>query len=297
MLEIRNLSVVYKRFFALKDINLRIEKGERIGILGQSGSGKTTLSKVIAGIEKDFRGEIIWDSPKRKIQFVFQDSASSLNPRMRIFDIVTESLMIYGVRDRGVLKELFEKTMVEVGLSPDIAFKYPYQLSGGQRQRVSIARALIVEPDLLLCDEPISSLDISLAGQIINLIDEIQKRHGFALIFVSHDISSIYYLTHRAVVLLKGQVVEEGPTQSIIERPLHPYTSLLLSCVLGIEKRMRFEFSQIWKKIESSCPFAERCMYAGDPCKDYRDEFYSYDDGHRVKCVRFREILDEKISS
>lgn len=296
MLNIRNLEVKYGGFFAIRSLDLEIKKGERLGILGQSGSGKTTLCKVIAGVEKSYKGDILWDSLNRKIQFIFQDPVSSLNPRMKIFDIVTEPLIISGIKDKEIIKSLFENAMIEVGLSPDIAINYPHQLSGGQRQRVSIARALIIEPDLLLCDEPISSLDISLAAQVLNLIDELQKKHGFALIFVSHDISSVYYLTEKTIILLKGQVVEEGPTEEIIEKPLHPYTQLLISSILSIGKKHNFNISEKAGISDSQCPFSFRCHYACDKCRDYKDLFYNYNDNHKVKCVRFMEIFNEKIS-
>ena len=296
MLKIKNLTVKYKGLFALRGLDLEVKESERVGVVGESGSGKTTLCRVIGGIEKNFSGSVLWDKPDKKIQFVFQDAISSLNPRMRIFDIVCEPLRIAGITDKVFLKRVFERTMVEVGLDPNIHMKYPHELSGGERQRVSIARALVVEPDLLICDEPISSLDISLAGQVLNLIDDLQRKFGFALIFVSHDISSVYYLTQKAIVLLRGSVVEEGSTERIIETPLHPYTKLLISSVVSLGRRTSLDFVVKSKVYESRCPFSERCRYICQICEKYEDQFYSYECDHKVKCIRFKEILDEEIS-
>ncbi|MCX7641668.1 MAG: ATP-binding cassette domain-containing protein [Elusimicrobiales bacterium] len=297
MIEIKNLSVKYKSFFALKNINLKFENGEKVGVVGQSGSGKTTLCRVIAGIEKNFIGEVNWVDSKSRIQFIFQDPSSSLNPRMKVFDIVTEPLFINNIKDKNQAKNMFDGVMKEVGLVPEVGNKYPHELSGGQRQRVSIARAIIIKPDVLICDEPISSLDISLAAQILNLIDNIYKRHKFTLIFVSHDISSVYYLTDRIVVLLNGHIVEEGVTEKIIENPLHPYTKLLISSILYIGKKSTSNLKIDKKILDSACPFASQCFYISDICKDYSDVFFSIDNKQRVKCLRYKELIDEKIYS
>lgn len=289
--EIKNLSVKYRNFYALKDFNLTVKPGEKLGILGQSGSGKTTLCRVIAGIEKKYSGCIVFPSGKKKIQFVFQDPASSLNPRMKIFDIVTEPLVINKTATDDI-KKIFGRVINEVGLSSDVAFKYPHQVSGGQRQRISIARTLTVKPDILICDEPVSSIDISLSAQILNLISDIHKKYEFTLIFVSHDISSLYYLTDRIVVLLNGQKMEEGYSEKIIEKPYHPYTKLLISSILSVGKKqsLSLDFFNNNEKINSLCPFASRCPYISSECENYFGELFNVGEFHRVSCVRWNRL-------
>lgn len=293
MLKIKNLTVKYKNNYALNSVNLNIEEGESIGIVGESGSGKTTLCRVIAGLNKNFIGEVSWKK-EYKIQFIFQDPYSSINPRMNIFDIVTEPLQVLGYKKEDC-NNLFDSVISEVGLPREIKNKYPHQLSGGQRQRVTIARALISEPDIIICDEPISGLDISLAAQILNLVYDLQKKHNFTLIFVSHDISSVYYLTKRTIVLLNGFIIEEGPTQKLIENPFHPYTKLLISSVLSLDKKDNlFLFEKTSKNYISNCPFYLRCPNLDSECVEWSDNFFDID-GHRVRCVKFRLAKNEKI--
>ncbi|MGC8867462.1 MAG: ABC transporter ATP-binding protein [Elusimicrobiales bacterium] len=288
ILELVNVSVKYGDFYALRNVSINIRRGERIGILGQSGSGKTTLCRVIAQIEKN-EGQVLWRSPKRNIQFVFQDPASSLNPRMRVFDIVTEPLVIKGFK-KNDLGDIFERVMMDVGLNPTLGSKYPHQISGGQRQRVSIARALTLQPDLLICDEPVSGLDVSVAGQVLNLLDDLQKKYGFAMIFVSHDISFVYYLTEKTVVFLKGEITEIGPTSSIIEKPAHPYTKLLISSILSIGTKKRGFFDKKSCEIKSPCPFSYRCPYIWRICSYYNGRLFLVQDAHYVSCVRYKDL-------
>ncbi|MCX7905612.1 MAG: ABC transporter ATP-binding protein [Elusimicrobiales bacterium] len=290
MVELKNIKVFYKGVCALNNINLKIEKGIKLGVVGQSGSGKTTLCKILSGIEKNFEGEIIWNYKNNKIQFVFQDPVSSLNPRMKIFDIVTEAAVLNGIKDKHKLFNIFKNVINEVGLSVEVGDKYPHQLSGGQRQRVAIARSIIINPDLIIFDEPISSLDVSLASQILNLIYELHNKYRFTLIFVSHDISSIYYLTDNVVVLLNGEIVEEGPTSKVIEKPVHPYTRLLISSVLFTDKKYSSYILPEKKLVRSLCPFVSRCFYAEDICEKYSGDFFDISYNHRVKCLRYRDL-------
>ncbi len=288
IVKIRDLSVKYGSLYALKKVSLDIRSGEKLGVLGQSGSGKTTLCKVIAGVEKEYQGEILWMSEKKDIQFIFQDPASSLNPRMRIFDIVVEPLIIRGFKKN--IRDVFERVMFEVGLNPQLGLKYPHQISGGQRQRVAIARALTTKSKLLICDEPVSGVDISLAAQILNLLYDLQKKYAFGMIFVSHDISFVYYLTERSVVLLNGEVVEYGFTSSIIKKPIHPYTRLLISSILCVGEKKKVYSSLKLTNNKSFCPFSLRCPNVSEICNSYDGRLFMVEDEHYVSCVRYKDL-------
>ncbi len=283
LIELKNISVKYSSFYALKDINLAIKENEIIGILGQSGSGKTTLCKIISGIEKPYTGEII-KNKTTNLQIVFQDPSSSLNPRMKIIDIVTESLLIKGEKDNVKLKKSFEEVMQKVGLSPDIAQKYPHQLSGGQKQRVAIARAIISKPEILICDEPISSLDISVSAQILNLLKDLHTELKFTMIFVSHDISAIYYLVSRALILYHGYILEEGKIDDIIKTPKHPYTNLLISSILS-KRKQKIDIKITERKTTSRCVFAEKCFLYKKECEEYNNNIKKISENHYYRCI------------
>ncbi|MEF3280775.1 MAG: ATP-binding cassette domain-containing protein [Elusimicrobiota bacterium] len=288
ILEIKDLSVKYKNFFALKNISFDIEKGDALGIAGQSGSGKTTLCKAIAQVEKATKGEIKFNtnenSPTIHIQYIFQDPASSLNPRMKIKDIVLEPLLLQKPKDKKNLDKLFTETILKVGLSYDLAHKYPHQLSGGQKQRVAIARAIITKPDLLICDEPISSLDISISAQILNLLKDLLKEYKFTLIFVSHDISSIYYLTNKVIILYKGEMLEWGDTQAVITKPAHPYTKLLISSILSTDKKNE-KISIVEREVNSACVFSNICIEFSEACLKFDGKVSSAGKNHYYKCI------------
>lgn len=286
IISIKDLSVKYGNFYALKDINLEVEEGEIIGVLGQSGSGKTTLCKIISGIEKPTEGSLtIKKFEKTKLQFVFQDPSSSLNPRMRIRDIIAEPLIISGEKRTEVLEEKTENVVKKVGLPIEIKTKYPHQLSGGQKQRVAIARAVITEPELLICDEPISSLDISVSAQILNLLKDLWEEKKFTMIFVSHDISSIYYLAHKTIILYRGNLMEWGDTDEIIKKPAHPYTKILISSILSTDsekKNLKIKERESYSK----CVFSGVCPEYEKLCEDYRNEIVKINENHFFKCGR-----------
>ena len=225
---------------AVRDVTLDLAAGERFGLVGESGSGKTTLLRMISGLDRPTAGEIhiegrpVHDrSPRqlawlrRRLQLVFQDPMSSLDPRMRVGDIVAEPLVAQGrpVGDR--VAELLER----VGLSADAAGRFPHQFSGGQRQRISVARALAPDPHILLADEPVSALDVSVRAQVLNLIDEVVTGFDLTLVFVSHDLSVVRHVCDRVAVMRAGQIVEVGPTEQLYEDPQHPYTAQLLASV------------------------------------------------------------------
>lgn len=306
IIELKNINKIYrttsifkgsKLFYALKNINIKIKEHDRVGIAGQSGSGKTTLCKIISQTEKPESGQFLFNGEditskrnylKSKIQFIFQDPNSSLNPRMKIKDTVAEPLLI-----RKEKKELIEKrvreVIEEVGLNNDVLEKYPHQLSGGQKQRIAIARAIITKPEILIADEPISSLDISISAQILNLLKDIHRKEKFTLIFVSHDIASIYFLTDSLYILYRGEIMEYGETDKIIKKPHHPYTKLLISSILDVnstQNRKRIDIKER-KETNSKCIFSNLCPEYSEKCIKFKDEYTEVNEGHFVKCINY----------
>ncbi|AQP47248.1 hypothetical protein BW730_06785 [Tessaracoccus aquimaris] len=255
LVELRGATATYRRggkqFVALSDVTLTIEQGERVGIVGGSGSGKTTLARLMLGLLKPSAGEITFQDrsivglPERRLgwlraaaSMVFQDPNSSLDPRMKLRDIIGEPLRSPVLRKRPDVPPLSDAVLAAamdgVGLDVEMLERYPHQLSGGQRQRTAIARALISDPALLVADEPVSALDVSVRAQVLNLLtSEVQER-GLALVLVSHDLSVVARLCDRVVVVERGRVVEEGPVDAVLTSPEHPYTRALLDATLTI---------------------------------------------------------------
>ena len=226
---------------ALKDISLSIQKGTTLGIIGESGSGKTTLGKLIAGIEKpstgkiDYNGKVVHtlkSKEKRnflqKVQFIFQDSTAALNPRWKVRDSVTEGYISFGLGNKKEKDKVADDALERVGLDRRYMDRYPHEFSGGQRQRIAIARALICEPEVLILDEPISALDVSLQIQIVHLLQKIQKEQGYTYLFIAHDLPMVHYLCEKVAVLYKGELVEFGDTDEVFRNPQHSYTKTLL---------------------------------------------------------------------
>jgi peptide/nickel transport system ATP-binding protein len=229
---------------ALAGISFALQSGESFGIVGASGSGKSTLARIVAALEAPtagtvrFKGENLFRLPpralrvaRRHLQMVFQDPYGSLDPRHRIQRIVGEPLSLLGRLSASERRERVAGALVSVGLRATDALKYPHEFSGGQRQRIAIARALITRPDLIVADEPVSSLDVSVQAQVLNLMMDLQERHGLAYLFISHDLSVIRHVTDRVAVLQAGRIVEEGPTAKVLTSPSHAYTQALLDAV------------------------------------------------------------------
>lgn len=234
---------------ALDDVDLSIVEGEKFGVVGESGSGKTTLMRVIAGLERLDSGSVevagtditaLSESQlrplRRRLQVVFQDPMGSLDPRMRIADVVAEPLVAQGISDSRA--ERVSAALEQVGLTPNARHRYPHEFSGGQRQRISLARALVTDPDILIADEAVSALDVTVRAQILNLIDSIAARRSLTLIFVSHDLSVIRRVCDRVAVLRSGRVVETGATAQVYDDPQHPYTRELLAAVPRLDRSM-----------------------------------------------------------
>ena len=250
ILSVKDLCVKFKtgnsELFAVDNVSFDIKKGEVFGLVGESGCGKTTLGRTIMKIYQPDSGEVYLcdklicgkNLPKqerlrvcRNIQMVFQDPLSSLNPRMTIEEIVCEGLIIGGEKDKRVLREKCAEMLSLVGLSSDHMSRYPHEFSGGQRQRIGIARALVVNPKLLIADEPVSALDVSVQAQVINLLESLKKNLGLTLLFIAHDLSVVKYFSDRIAVMYKGKIIELADSDRLFENPLHPYTRALLSAI------------------------------------------------------------------
>ncbi|KRM55149.1 ATP-binding cassette domain-containing protein [Lacticaseibacillus sharpeae] len=250
LISLKDVEITYgegkNAFVATRDINFDIYKGETFSLVGESGSGKTTIGSAILGINKttkgtiDFEGNIInGKMPKkekheieRKIQMIFQDPAASLNERATVDYIISEGLYNYHLyKDEDDRQQKVRKIIEEVGLLPEHLYRYPHEFSGGQRQRIGIARALVMEPDLVVADEPISALDVSIRAQVLNLLKKFQREQGTTYLFIAHDLSVVRFISDRIAVIRSGRIVEIAPTEELFTNPLHPYTQALLSAV------------------------------------------------------------------
>ncbi|MGG3890714.1 ATP-binding cassette domain-containing protein [Metabacillus fastidiosus] len=232
---------------AVDDVSFQIKKGEIFGLVGETGSGKSTIARTVMAIhsptsgEVYFKGNMISDKKifhqnkrdiRKNMQFIFQDSAAALNPRMTVEKIIAEPLKInHMIRGKSKLKEKIDSLLLEVGLDSSLKSKYPGEISGGQRQRVAIARCIGMNPDLIIADEPIASLDISIQAQIVTLFQNLQKKHGFTFLFIAHDLSIIRFISDKVGVMFQGKMMEMAPAEELFENPLHPYTQALLSAV------------------------------------------------------------------
>lgn len=314
LVEIKNVSKHFKVdggiLKAVNNVNLDIRKGETLGLVGESGCGKSTLSKVIMGIYPPTSGEIIYHGKKelvvskknffeysRMAQIIFQDPYSSLDPRMTVGSIIEEGMIIHNMYDRKKRKERVYELLELVGLNAEHAGRYPHEFSGGQRQRVGIARALAIEPEFIICDEPISALDVSIQAQIINLLYDLQKKLNLTYLFIAHDLNIVKYISDRVAVMYLGNIVELSDADDLYKNPLHPYTKALLSAIpVPDPKKEAQKERQILKgdvpspiNPKPGCPFAGRCPYATDICrKDFPEP--EIKGGHLVACHHAEEI-------
>lgn len=248
LVQVKNLTVTFgsgrQKFTAVRNVSFDIQRGETFGLVGESGSGKTTIGRAIIRVNPVAGGEILYDGQRisgripraldrevtRKLQMIFQDPMSSLNERAKVDYIVSEGLHVRGMSE-AQRKEKVERALREVGLLPEFASRFPHEFSGGQRQRIGIARALIMEPEFIVADEPISALDVSIRAQVLNLLGQLQKQRGLTYLFISHDLSVMRFICDRIAVIHLGQLVELADTETLFRHPLHPYTKALLSAV------------------------------------------------------------------
>ncbi|MBP1849248.1 ABC transporter ATP-binding protein [Rhizobium halophytocola] len=290
---------------AVNGVSLQIGRGETVALVGESGCGKSTLSNTIVGLQAPVSGsvkvageEVVGATPKqlndirRKVQMIFQDPALSLDPRSTIGATIGEPLKVRGIASGKALQQKVGELLTQVGLRPEQADRYPHQFSGGQRQRVVIARALALEPDLVICDEPVSALDVSVRAQILNLLVALQKRTGVSYLFVSHDLSVVRHICDRVVVMYLGRFVEIADRSTFFAEPKHPYTRALMSAVpeadpVAQRDKERFMLSGELPSpanIPSGCAFHTRCPMATEICSNIRPELTPRPDGALVAC-------------
>ena len=311
------LSGVVKRKMAMlkavDGISFSIEKNACFGLAGESGSGKTTISKMILLLEKVTRGNILFEGKdlsefnekdimwyRTRVQTIFQDAASSLNPRMRICDIIREPLEVQLGKSlsKAEINNRMEEISRLVGMPLDKLNNYPHELSGGQKQRVAIARAIILHPSLVILDEPVSALDVSIRAQILNLLIDIQEQQGLTYLIIAHDLAMLKHVTSQIGVMYLGNIVELGDTDKVFAHPMHPYTRALFDAVPhympGREKKAPAIKGEIGNPISppSGCKFHPRCEYALDICKKETPALIQSDAGHNVACLRSEELND-----
>lgn len=289
---------------AVDDVSFTINKGETLGLVGESGCGKTTVGRTILQLYKPTAGEIIYDGKpvktkadlqkfRTKATMVFQDPYSSLNPRMTVSDIVGEPLDVHHLySSKKEREERILQLLGYVGLNSEHASRYAHEFSGGQRQRIGLARALILDPKIVVCDEPVSALDVSIQSQIINLLKELQRKRGLTYLFVAHDMSVIRYISDRVGVMYLGHLVEEGDTNEVFDHPQHPYTRTLMSAVPSIDPRDNRQRILLEGDLPSpidppsGCVFHTRCPWATEACKTASCELREVRAGHYAACSR-----------
>ena len=288
---------------AVDDVSLAIRKGETVGLVGESGCGKTTFGRVILRLEEPTAGALFFEGEnllafgrarmrrmRREMQIIFQDPFSSLNPRKTVGQIVGETLLIHGLGSRREREARVLELLETVGLRREQMRRYPHQFSGGQRQRIGVARALALQPKLIVCDEAVSALDVSIQAQVINLLEDLQERFGLTYLFISHDLGVVEHVSDRVAVMYLGQIVELAASETLYRRPLHPYTQALLSAVPMPDPTLRGERIILRGDVPSpidpppGCRFHTRCLFAKEVCRKRVPSFREVADGHWVAC-------------
>ena len=319
IVEVRNLKEYFninmgmfrtKPLKAVDNVSFAIQPGETLGLVGESGCGKTTVGRTILHLYKPTGGEVLYKGRKiqtkadiqafrNKASMVFQDPYSSLNPRMTVADIIGEPLDVHKLySSRQERQERILELMGYVGLNSEHAARYAHEFSGGQRQRIGIARALAVNPDFIVCDEPVSALDVSIQAQVINMFAELQEKFGLTYLFIAHDLLVVRHISDRIAVMYLGKMVELADANEIYDHPLHPYSKSLLSAVPVPDPKIARANQRIVLfgdipsplKAPSGCPFRTRCPYACDKCAESMPDFQEVSAGHFVACHRVGEI-------
>lgn len=317
LLEIKNLNVTYQTkkgligkiqtVHAVNNVSLDIQKGEILAIAGESGCGKSTLAKAIMKLVQSDSGEILLNGENvlnlkhnkdlkkfyQKVQMIFQNPYSSLNPKMKIGEILKEPLIINTNLKKEEITKIVEEKIKKVGLDKSALNLYPHEFSGGQRQRIAIARSLILNPEFIIADEPVSALDVSIQAQIINLLKQLKKDFNLTFLFISHDLSVIKYLSDRIAIMYLGEVVEIGRTEEIFKNPKHPYTKALLSSVPELNPQDEKERIHLQGELPSpenlptGCKFHTRCPYVMEICKTSTPQVKEFSDTHNCKCFLY----------
>jgi peptide/nickel transport system ATP-binding protein len=312
LIEVKNLKKYFTapsgKLHAVDDVSFSIEKGETLGVVGESGCGKSTLGRTIIRLQEATSGYIYLENEdithvngqklktiREKMQIVFQDPYSSLNPRQRIISTVQEPLKKSGRFKRGQLKEETERLMDLVGIDKRLREAYPHELDGGRRQRVGIARALALNPQFVVCDEPVSALDVSIQAQVLNLLMDLQDKIGMSYMFVTHDLSVVRHISDTICVMYLGQLVEKSPAKELFEHTLHPYTKALLSAIPSTDISKPIQQITLTGEITSpvnpkpGCRFAARCPHVKDQCHQ-EQQLKKVSQGHFTACCRIHEI-------
>jgi peptide/nickel transport system ATP-binding protein len=303
---------------AVDDVSITLAPGEMVGLVGESGCGKSTLGRSIVGLERPQSGRVMFDGvdlsklsgralreKRRAIQYVFQDPYASLNDRQTIGEAIAEALIIIGVSDKDQQRRRIHTLLDQVGLPDTLAERYPRELSGGQRQRVAIARSLAVEPRVLICDEPVSALDLSIRAQVMNLFVKLHRDLGVACLFIAHDLALVRQATSRAYVMYLGKIVEEGSSAELYARPGHPYTRALLDSIPSADPRLEAhrEPPAIFGEIPSptnppsGCRFRTRCPEAMEVCAGEPPPTVALTSSHKARCVIAAELYQQTITA
>jgi len=325
LVEVRNLKMYFPvrrgliiervvgHVHAVDDISFHVRRGETLGLVGESGCGKSTTGRAVLQIYKPTEGEVKFGGVdvtklsqtqlapyRRNMQMIFQDPFASLDPRMTVGGIIAEPLEIHNIA-RGKEKEERVREMLRiVGLNPYFANRYPHEFSGGQRQRIGVARALVLDPEFIVCDEPISALDVSIQAQIINLLEDLQERYNLTYLFIAHDLAVVRHISDRVAVMYVGKIVEMADRKDLYEMPLHPYTKALLSAVPIPDPTIERRRSRIILQGDvpspvdppSGCRFHPRCPFARPNCSESEPQLEEARPGHRVACFYWKEILE-----
>ncbi len=319
LVEVKNLKEYFnisvglfksKPLKAVDDVSFAIRRGETLGLVGESGCGKTTVGRTLLHLYKPTAGEVWFDGKliksradileyRRKSAMVFQDPYSSLNPRMTVSDIIAEPLDVHNMyKTKKEREEKVLDLMAKVGLNSEHASRYAHEFSGGQRQRIGIARALAVDPEFVVCDEPVSALDVSIQAQVINMFDELQEQMNLTYLFIAHDLLVVRHISDRIAVMYLGKMVELADAKEIYDRPLHPYSKSLMSAVPVPDPQIARANQRVVLSGDipsplnapSGCPFRTRCPYATDACAESMPELKELSTGHFVACHRAEEI-------
>jgi oligopeptide transport system ATP-binding protein len=310
LLSVRNLRVQFGTFPALQDVSFDLGQGETVGLVGESGAGKSTLARAILRLVPAVGGEVLWRGEnllacdaatlrrrRRDLQIVFQDPLASLNPRMRVGDILAEPLKIFEPGLSAAARYVVIGDMLErVGLTTAMTRRYPHEFSGGQCQRIGIARAMLLRPKLLICDEPVSSLDVSIQGQIVNLLLDLQRELGTAMLFISHNLAVVRHLSHRVLVMYLGRLVEIAARDLLFAAPVHPYTRALLAAVpdpsrVQPGRALVAGDDSAARLIPGGCAFHSRCPHAQAPCSRTVPLLEEIAPQHLAACHRWREVV------
>ena len=311
LLEVKNLTKHFpaahgQKVHAVNGVSFKLERGETLGIVGESGCGKSSMGRTILKVHEPTSGQIIFDGVditglsnrkmfpyRKKMQMIFQDPYASLNPRFTVGEIIEEPMIIHNMGTAHERKVIVQELIETVGLKPDHIRRYPHEFSGGQRQRIGIARTLALRPEFIVCDEPISALDVSIQAQVINLLEKLQREKGFSYLFIAHDLEMVHHISHKIGVMYLGNMVELGSSDDVYKKPLHPYTRALIGSIFDIGMDFGKPIEEIKGEapspldVPAGCPFRGRCPKATEKCAAEKPKLHQIGADHEVACHLF----------